>query len=112
MLGIMKIGCIADLDGSAEITADFSALTDEELPFLSPGAFAVPDEPALIADGQTMTGRELAVLSEELVKKKHIYTGKSLTVYGNAFGYGILELTASFVFGNTTILFPEEKLTP
>ena len=103
MLGIMKIGYIADLDGSAEITADFSALTDEELPFLSPGAFAVPDEPAPIADGQTMTGRELAVLSEELVKEKHIYTGKSLTVYGNAFGYGILELTASFVFGNTTI---------
>ena len=102
MLGIMKIGCIADLDGSAEITADFSALTDEDIPCLSPGAFAVPDEPALISDGQTMTGRELAALSEELLKKNHIYAGKSLTINGKAFGHGILELTASFAFGNTT----------
>ena len=110
MLGIMKIGCIADLDGSAEITADFSALTDEDIPCLSPGAFAVPDEPALTANGQAMTGRELAALSEKLLKKNHIYAGKSLTIYGKAFGHGILELTASFAFGNTTILFPEGKI--
>ena len=106
MLGIMKIGCIADLNGEAEITADFSALTDEAIPCLSPGAFAVPAEPALAADGQTMTGRELVALSEKLLKTNRIYAGKSLTIYGNAIWHGIIELTASFAFGNITILVP------
>ena len=67
-------------------------------------AFAVPDEPALSAGGQTITGRELAALSEEILKKNQIYAGKSLTIYGNTFWHGILELTVSFAFGNTTIL--------
>ena len=112
MLGIMKIGCIADLNGSAEITADLSALTDEDLPCMSPGAFAVPDEPALAADGQTMTGRELAALSEKLLRNSHIYSGKSLTLRGKAVWYGIIELTASFAFGNTTQLFQAKTALP
>ena len=108
MLGIMKIGCVADLNGEAEITADFSALTDEAVPCLSPGAFAVPDEPALAADGQTITGRELVALSEKLLKTNRICAGKSLTIHGDAIWHGIIELTASFAFGNITILFPQE----
>ena len=111
MLGIMKAGCVADLDGCAEMTADFSALTDEALPCLSPGAFASPDEPALAAEGKIMTGRELAAISEGLLKKNRICAGKSLSIHGEAVWHGILELTASFAFGNTTIWVPDENVT-
>ena len=109
MLGIMKIGCVADLNGGAAITADLHALTDEAIPCASPGAFALPDEPALAADGRTMTGRELVALSEKFLKDHHIFAGKGLTIRGRAVWHGIIELTASFAYGNTTLLFPEGK---
>lgn len=37
-------------------------------------------------------------------------TGKSLNIHGEAVWHGILELTASFAFGNTTIWFPDENV--
>ena len=53
---------------------------------------------------------ELAAISEGLLKKNRICAGKSLSIHGKAVWHGILELTASFAFGNTTIWFPDENV--
>ncbi len=48
--------------------------------------------------------------TEGLLKKNRICAGKSLNIHGKAVWHGILELTASFAFGNTTIWFPDENV--
>lgn len=42
--------------------------------------------------------------------QNRICAGKSLSIHGKAVWHGILELTASFTFGNTTIWFPDENV--
>ena len=51
--------------------------------------------------------RDLAAMSEGLLKKNRICAGKSLSIHGKAVWHGILELTAAFAFGNTTVWVPD-----
>ena len=72
-------------------------------------------------------GRGLLIaLSKETAWFSHTYSGrdencvkmaeyirpwKNLNIHGEAVWHGILELTASFAFGNTTIWFPDENVS-
>ena len=109
MLGIMKGGYIAALDEKEEKAVSISALTEESLPCVAPGAELLPDEPVLEIGGRVFCARDLIDRSNCLRQKTGWSARDVLAVYASVNWHGILELTTALMFGNTTFLYSDAK---
>ncbi len=108
ILGIMKGGCIVCLSGEADLFADLSSLDDERYSFRMPGIETLPDEPALMVDDEIFCGRELCDRAEQLRRRLGWHAKDRLLAALHQPDRWLIELTAAFSSGNTTIVISDE----
>lgn len=90
--------------GDADLVGIKDLSREEGLFAPAPFPAALPDEPALFEGGETLTGRALVKLSEELRRRSGWHgQDKLLLVPGGSCG-GLVELLAAFAAGGVTCL--------
>lgn len=108
VLGIIKGGCIACLTDEAELTADFASLTNGQYSCRTPRIETLPDEAAVTADGELYTQGELCEMADQLRRRCGWHAADRLLLAKQLPGQGLVELTAAFYDGNTTIAVSDE----